>query len=83
MRIYVFDYMYGKCLKEHCYETIIVHFDKNGMSYFKTKIDDYREGITFFSNTNCFNSSFIKLFHPLTNSQKIKLKKHFNRVGVK
>jgi hypothetical protein len=75
--------MLDKRLIEHCYETIIVHFDKNGTSYFKTKIDDYREGITFFSNTNCFNSSFIKLFYPLTDSQKIKLKKHFNRVGGK
>jgi hypothetical protein len=73
--------MFGKRLIEHCYKTIRVSFDKNGTSYFKFKIDDYREGITFFSNTNCFNSSFIKLFYPLTNSQKIKLKKHFNRVG--
>lgn len=79
MKIYMFDYMFG--LNEHYDEVIRFHFNKNGMSYFKTKIDDYREGITFFLNINCHNSSFMKFFYPLTDSQKIKLKKHFNRVG--
>lgn len=79
MKIYMFDYMLG--LNEYRDEVIRFCFCKNGTSYFKTKIDDYRDGLTFFSNTNCFNSSFIKLFYPLTDGQKIKLKKHFNRVG--
>jgi hypothetical protein len=79
MKVYVFDNMFGKRLIEHCYKTIEVCFCKDGTNYFKVKIDDYRNGITFFSNVNCFNSSFMKLFYPLTDSQLIKLKKHFNR----
>ena len=78
MKIYMFDY-FDKCLNEQYDEVITFCFCKNGMSYFKTKIDDCRDGLTFFSNTNSFNSSFMKLFYPLTDSQKTKLKSRFNK----